>query len=239
MRRTQAFTLIELIAGFGILSLLTGLVFIIFSWASSMFAISSVRLELQGEIRRINNALRRDILGSCYTSVINHPVTVSVSLNPPDPTPTVNVQRDAICFAAITDIHNPASYDHAVGLCKFDVWTVYCPYTDPADPNNCKLFRYRVEPHAPSISQLPMTVFYSSASYLWPNPLNFVSGSDRCYSDRIRSFQILPNLGDQTLEVKIALQGKMGRVTASNHRKTSEIVESSVLLKAENTWPKL
>ncbi|MBT9587348.1 hypothetical protein IV102_28665 [bacterium] len=237
--RSRGTSLLEAVLGMAILAILSGLAFSIFSWASTMFALSSVRLELQGEIRRVNSALRRDILGSCYTSVVNHPVTVTVSQHPPDLLPTVNVQRDAICFAALTDIHKPASYDKDVGLCKFDVWTVYCPYTDPTNPNLCKLIRYRVSPHAPSISQLPMADFYGSTSSLWPNPANLVAGSVHTYSDRIRSFAIVPNLGDQTLEVKIALQGKLGHVSTSPRRTTAEIVESSVLLKAENTWPKL
>lgn len=152
-------SLLEAVFGLAILAVLSGLAFSIFSWASTMFALSSVRLELQGEIRRINSALRRDILGILLHQRGQPSGHSHGLIAPPIPSPTVDVQRDAICFAALTDIHNPASYDKDVGLCKFDAWTVYCPYTDPSNPNLCKLFHIEYHPTLPASVNCPRQIF--------------------------------------------------------------------------------
>lgn len=244
----QAFSLLEVTVGTAMLSLLGILAFTVFAWCSSTFALSNTRLELQGEIRRINTAMRRDILGSCFTSLSSNYVNVTISKNPPDPISLdpIVVPRDGISFSSISNMTNYAdSYDHDTGLCKFDCWTVYCAWTNPDDIYDCRLYRYRVEAHAGNISQLPLDGFTkptsAATSYMWPGPgatpYHYI-GDLHNYSNRIRSFQILPNLGDQTLEVKISLLGPLGQLKTSQ-RKTSEVVESSILLKAENTWPKL
>ena len=75
--------------------------------------------------------------------------------------------------------------------------------------------------------------------YDWPNPTKIIPAFGvHCYSNRIRCFQIKPNPGDQTLQLEVTLQGPIGRTTMGQ-KSTAEIVESSVLLKCENTWPKL
>lgn len=248
--RKKAFSLPELVLSISLLAILTGMAFEIFEWSSTIFRISNVRVELQGELRRITGALRRDFLLSSFTSLSQHGDSLTVPDHPPDVAPAVTVERTTIAFATIENISNSANYDAATGQSKFDCWTVYCPYTDPIDKSKCTLYRYRVEKHTPDLTQLSMDSitkappynFGTSNNYLWKGPglepLNLIGGTVRSYSNRIRSFSVEANLGDQTLVVKLALQGPQGRVSTGSKR-TSEVVQTEVLLKAENTWPKL
>ena len=247
-RPRAAHTILELIVGFALLMVMSALTFSIFTWCASMFQMGSTRLELQGEIRRINNALRRDVLGSCFTSISAKPLTAQALLHPPDAAPLVTVPRSAVSFACMLDNKNPANYDSGTGLSMFDSWTVYYPSTNPADVNECKLYRYRIGPGptpvSRGVSQLPLfsasgTPFTDAmdTSFLWPCPY-IVGEGLHCYSNRIRAFAIVVNPGDQTLQIDVTLQGALGRAIA-NGKSTADIVESSILLKAENTWPKL
>lgn len=242
--RRRGVSLIETTVGLVVLSSLAVVTFALFAWCTTVFRYSSTRIELQGEIRRINNAMRRDILGTAYTSLNKCIIELYVPDRPPDLEPKVKVRRSPVCFAAITDISDPNSYNPDIGLCHFDAWTIYNPYTNPDDPTDCRLYRYRIlkTPGATPFSQLPLVDFPNYAiSSKWlqmPNPADFIAGTMHCYSDRIRSFDIDQNLADQTLEVKIALQGR-GLRSEMGRNTTSEVVESSILLKAENTWPKL
>lgn len=242
--RRRGVTILETTVGLVVLSSLAVVTFALFAWCTTVFRYSSTRIELQGEIRRINNAMRKDILGTAYTSLIKCERDYIVPDRPPDLQPTVNVTRSAVCFAAITDISDPNSYNPDIGLCHFDCWTIYNPYTNPLDVTDCKLYRYRIlkTPGDTPYTQLPLVEFPDiNQSGKWlkmPKPDDFIAGTMHCYSDRIRSFDIDQNLSDQTLEVKIALQGRAGR-SGMGRNTTSEVVESSILLKAENTWPRL
>ena len=235
-----------MLVGLSIFSFLVLVAFDMFALGSSQFELSNGRLELQGEIRRINGALRRDILTSCFTSISSHspagsPFTVPAT--PPIPLPTVNVTRDTICFASKADPANPVT-DPTTGLSMFGAWTIYCPYTNPDNVYDCKLYRYRT-PYLPptGISQLPFAATAPAgtapgdwAVIMWPPTEAFTDL--HCYSNRIRSFQILPNPGDQTMTVTMTLQAPIGRIMTGK-KQTAEIVESSIILKSENTWPKL
>ncbi len=254
--KSRAFSLPELILSISLLAILTGMAFEIFDWSSTIFRVSNVRVELQGELRRVTGALRRDFLLSSFTSLSEHGESFTVPDHPPDAAPASSVERTTIAFATIEDISNPHNYDAATGQSMFDCWTVFCPYTDPSNHSQCTLYRYRIEKHTPSLTQLSMdsiktppitgtpvySPFGTGTSYLWQGaghePLNLIKGTVRSYSNRIRSFSVEANLGDQTLVVKIALQGPSGHLNTGK-KSTSEIVQTEVLLKAENTWPKL
>lgn len=237
-------SILETTCSIALLGLLSIVAFQAFDWGSNLFRVSNGRVELQAELRRINTALRKDFLLSSFTSLGTHRSEYNVPEHPPDPAPAIKVVREALCFASMLDCHKSANYDPATGQSKFDCWTIYCPYTDPANESRCSLYRYRVEEHPSELSQLKMDLmggyqpFETGTSYLWPNPQKMVFNSLHHYSDRIRSLEVAVNLGDQTLVAKITLQGDAGHLQGGKKR-TSEVVSTEVLLKAENTWPKL
>lgn len=246
--KRSGFSLFETVAGLGFLSLLAVLSFQIFAWSSGMFSLTNARLELQGEIRRINGAVRRDMLESAFVSVstkyISIPITLPAgSTNPAD---TKMCARDPISFSSMIDPTSPNSYTVDNGFSLFNCTTIYYPYTSPTDPYDCKLYRYKVSWDDPVTSvsgttlQSPLAGFgLPDTRYDWPNPTKIIPAFGvHCYSNRIRCFQIKPNPGDQTLQLEVTLQGPIGRTTMGQ-KSTAEIVESSVLLKCENTWPKL
>jgi hypothetical protein len=242
--RPRGESLLELIVGLAIFSVLVLTAFDVFALGTSTFQLTSGRLGLQGEIRRINGALRRDILSSCFTSISSFPQAVNVSATPPSLPMDQSAARDAISFASMADSGNTVCYNTSItpynattGLSQFGCWTVYCPYTNPANVYDCKLYRYHCDYHPGSASQLPLSPT-SWAGVLW-SPAQSTTFTDiHCYSDQILSFEILPNPGDQTLQVTIKLMAPLGHISTGK-KQTAEIVESAILLKSENTWPKL
>lgn len=236
MRLVRAgFTLIEVIAGCVVLGLLTLVIFNVFALASTSFQTTSVRLELQGELRKICTELRREFEQSTYASVAIAPQVVVVPDQPPDPTPTSNVNRDGLCFASLANPQGPGTVDNVTGLTRWDGYTVYSPYWAVADPANCKLFRYRVSAHAPNTSQNPLG---SPALYLWPAPSALIAGTTRTLTARLRSFAVSEDLANQTYIITIAVQGAAGRITTGN-KTLAEVVETSLRLIPENTWPRM
>ena len=246
--KRRGFSLLETVIGMVIFSLLGILTFQIFAWSSSTFQLTTVRLELQGEIRRINAAVRRDMLESAFVSVSSRFSNVSVTLPPgsTNPADTQVCARDAISFSSMIDPTSPNSYTTQFGFSLFNCTTIYYPYTLPGEPYDCRLYRYKVSWDDPVTSvsgttlQSPLAGFgLPDSRYDWPNPSRLITQFGvHCYSNRIRCFTIKPNPGDQTLELNVTLQGPLGHSSVGT-KSTAEIVESSVLLKCENTWPKL
>jgi len=237
--RRAAFTLIEVIAGTVVLGLLTLVIFSVFSMASTSFQTTSVRLELQAELRKICTDLRREFEQSTYSSVAIASRTVVVLDQPPDPTPTSTVHRDGLCFASLANPQAVGTVDNVTGLTRWDGYTVYSPYWVNSDVSNCKLLRYRVSAHAANTSQSPLGgSAVLSSSYLWPAPTGLIVGTTRTLTARLRSLQVTEDAANQNYSINVAVQGAAGRIATGN-KTLAEVVETSLRLIPENTWPRM
>jgi hypothetical protein len=231
--KRRAFTLLDTLLSLGLFSLLTLVLFSVFAQGTSLFTLGVNRSDLHSELRAINALMSREVNHSSFYSLAIHNVgtTIFTPRRLDYPNQLESVHRDAFSCAALRNPLEETSYVAATGA---PLWDCHCVYFSSQESPYGKLMRFRVG-QAADERQFPLASFpgiintYTSAA---------LPGTFRVLSQRLMEFSVERQLADQLLIVRLSLRANRGRLTQAK-RSTAEILESRLVFKLENTWPRL
>ena len=227
-RRRAGFSLVETMVGMVILFALFLTLFQILDLAFTQFQLGSSRTGLQGELQRCMAFLNRELQQSSVYTVAAAPIT------PPVDVSGVNVSRDAMSFAFISDTTNATNYDSATGL---PLWNRYNIYYGTATG---ELKSFQVSYLTSGYVQVPLLNFVSSpVTYRSPSSApDYIANSVRTLSQHLYCFQVDPDVGRQCVYLQIGFMADQGHVVIG-HKSTAEVVVANVTIYPENTFPKM
>ena len=233
MRRRSAFTLLDTLLSMSLLTLLSLAVFSVFEQGSSLLSLGNTRASLAAELRRVTTMVGRDLLvSSFYTVQEGTPFTMVV---PRNETSNMTVNRDSLSFATLSNPASPSSYDSVSGLANWDQYGVYLATREAPDG---KLFRFRVaRPGTPDSNQ---TLFgaHNAVVDAFPGGPLLLPNTTRSLTNRLVHFSVVINAADQQVELRIILRGDAGRIQ-SGKKSLAELLETKIVVRPENTWPRL
>lgn len=231
--KRKAFTLLDTLLSLGLFSLLTLVLFSVFAQGTSLFSLGVSRSDLHSELRNISALMGREINHSSFYSLAieNTGTTIFTPRDLTRPEQQEQVHRDAFSCAALRNPMEESSYAPSTGS---PLWDCHCVYFSSQESPYGKLMRFRVA-QAADERQFPLGSF--------PGIINTYSatampGTFRVLSQRLMEFAVERVLADQLLIIRLSLRGNEGRIT-QGHKSTAEILESKLVFKLENTWPRL
>lgn len=233
--RRRGFSLLEALFGVTILGALIGIVCAVFEVGASGYRLGNTRLELQSEMRRVLTPLGKDLKNSSMLSISVIPQAFDVQAEPPAPA-LVRVSRDGV---ACNGLHRRGLNAYSdKGLPRWDCYILYFATGDNPDG---RLVRTLLRD--PSISDgdpnndvisVPLALTPGHLSVSHPDMLE---GELRTLSTQVMEFRTELNYTEQFISVRLKVRGKQGR--SLGRKTTAEVLETSLSVRPENTWPKL
>lgn len=231
MRRARGFSLLDTLLAMSLLTVLTMAIFSVFEQGSSLLSLGNARASLSAELRRVTTILGRDLLlSSFYTVQASVPYTMVV---PRDETSNMTVRRDSLSFGCLANPAASSSYDPSSGL---PMWDQYCIYTATRESPNGKLFRFRVARGGTIDTSQPSLGNHQSVVDAFPS--GALANTTRVLTSQLVHFSVVRNAADQEVEMRIILRGQAGRIQ-SGRKSLAELLETKIVIRPENTWPRL
>ena len=241
--RFTAFSIPELLLGMVLLGLLTGILFQILLMGVGNWQLGHARSSGAIELRRICQALRNDLRHSSYYSVsfVNG---LNVTVNIPG-VASQQVNRDALCMAALKLPNDPASYDS--DQYSLPKWDCYCAYYTSQDLPSGTMLRY-ITPRTGVSAQMvaglgdtyaePLATFVKGSNLLSMSPPIVLGAGFKTISKSIHSitYELIP--GEQAVKVRLVILDDINRVAGAG-KSTAEFLESTFSMQCNNTWPPL
>jgi hypothetical protein len=229
--RRRGFGLLDVILSLTLLSILSWLMFSIFAQCSSLFGLGNSRASLQSEMRRIQVTLGREVLQTSFYTISTQVDTITV---PRDDTQNMQARRDSMSCATLNDSGASASFDNISGLPKWDRYAVYMASKE--SPNG-KLIRFLVNrTGAINDEQLVMSPALSGVVSGYPG--SALPRTTKIVTHRLVHFAADTNPADQTTTLSLIIRGDAGRIT-TGRKTTAELLETKLIFRPENTWPRL
>jgi len=221
----------DLLMSMALLSILSWLTFSVFAQTSSIFNLSSSRANLQSEIRRIQVSMGRAVSQSSF-------YTISTHTPPAIPVPRVDnltmmARRDSMSCATLNDPSNPASFDDTSGLPKWDRYLVYMASQE--SPNG-KLIQFQINRPGPDDLQVEMSPALPGVVAVYP--AGVLAGTAKVITHRLVHFETALSAADQTVTISLIVRGDAGRIVGGR-KTTAELLETKLIFRPENTWPRL
>jgi hypothetical protein len=216
----RAFSLLETLISVGILGGIMLLLCVIFEVGSHGFKVGTARLNLQSELRRIIQPLRRDLRNTSFPSVR----TLARSAGPN--------QRGGVSCNGLTDTLSTGQYEAGSGL---PLWNCYIVYFATLDEPVGKMVRGMLTDPSRDTVASPLAAF-TEAELSISNP-GWIEDTPRVLSDHVQHFSASLNGADQLITLQLRLQGAAGRTELG--QSLAEVLEVELVVQAANTWPRL
>lgn len=146
--RSRGYSLIELLVACSLFLVVLAIVFLFFGFGTRAFQTASQRQGVQSDALRVLDGLQSDLKRSAGSSVTR--VTRQRLVE------TQNVQRDAICFAALKDWSNIHDSDNFDLLTAQPKWNRYWVYYATNDSDLGQMIRLKVDPSPPPVAPIPL-----------------------------------------------------------------------------------
>lgn len=234
--RRRGFSLLEALFSVTLMGALIGIVCAVFEMGAAGYRLGQTRLELQSELRRITVPLSKDLKNSSLLSVSTLAQTCQVSDNPPFAQPLVTVHRDGVACNGLKT-RTASSYSDR-GLPRWDCYMLYFATQDAPDG---RLMRTLLRDPSTldsdpdnDILSVPLQLTPGHFSSSHPDMLD---GELKTLSTQVMEFSTELNLVEQYVSVRIKVRGKQGRTLGG--KSSAEVLETSLSIRPENTWPRL
>lgn len=224
--KKRGFSLLELIVSSSLFLLLFGMIFVVFTDGSRGFQQAVLRQDLQGDLMNLSARLRQDVRLSDFNSanLVGRTVTRSDG---------VDVSRDGLAFAALSDWDDPTNYDAVTGLPDWNRYTVYYA-TDSG--NLGKVYRQVVD----SGGSTGGGPYLALPGNLGDDPtLNQDVISTNHLSDMVETFEVALEGGIQAISVRVVLRRRGTQRTGGAGERVDESLEASYSFAPRNTFPRL
>lgn len=203
--------------------------FRIFEFGAWAAGTSNLRHNLQSAATRVMLALQTDLRRSAYSSVSlvqRSPVLDGQTL-----------QRDGVCFGAMSDWNDPAAFEPKVGAPSYDRFLVYYATQDAAAGRLVRSTYAGATPRSPVPRQLSG---FTAATHLRDDPktnppaqLSFTE-----LSDEVRLFRIEDAGATQAIRASLTLFRPGQRGAPGGHGKRDQAYQFEIQVTPLNTWPR-
>lgn len=227
MKRRRGLSLVELLVALTVLSLASGVAFLIFDLGTRWFRTLLTQQGLEAQLRRFSAVARRDLETTNAQGLLTVTNRTTLALGQ-------NRDRHALCMPTVSDWAGPSAYDANSGLPNWDRYLLYYAELDESG----QLLRCRIDPPGGVFAAGPLLAFENNpTAHLPANPTLIPDyESHRIVAEDVLEFSV-QKAGSQkvVLDLKLSLEAEQ---PASKGRRR-ELRELRLEVTARNTFPLL